>query len=343
MTRTRRKALQSFITSRDKLESVNRIAALTGSGPEDLGPGSKERKRVLENLARHIGLDVRVRRTKVQLGAAIAKELGVPWGPNCWSTGQTITRKGLDRLLEAAQRVTPSVRPRRNRLSRRDEAVAIVNRVSRNVPRVLRMKECILEMHNSGNPHWAQSEWAGFYFESLARAECEGALGGGPPDPIGRVRFDYELNRVWDFKTHAVLSARGRVNSWVLLNDSNAMVSVVKSRGLGLVIAEGDADFDDGPLRRWHHELKRRAGKNVRRATSGNRRVLKRRFKIRRIMAIIIPNEATLREGQRDGWIRGFAQGRQQSGRARNPKLKIKIDNVPSRIVYAERRFRSRE
>ena len=43
---------QWFKPAVSKIEAVNRISVLTGSGVEDLGPGSKERKRVLINLAR---------------------------------------------------------------------------------------------------------------------------------------------------------------------------------------------------------------------------------------------------------------------------------------------------
>ena len=45
-----------FVPARNKLEVVARISNLTNSGPETLGPGSKEHKSVVLNLARGMGL-----------------------------------------------------------------------------------------------------------------------------------------------------------------------------------------------------------------------------------------------------------------------------------------------
>ena len=45
-----------FVPARNKLEVVARISNLTNSGPEYLGPGSKERRSVLFNLARGMSL-----------------------------------------------------------------------------------------------------------------------------------------------------------------------------------------------------------------------------------------------------------------------------------------------
>lgn len=91
-----------IVRSRDKLQAVNRISSLTGSGPEELGPGAKERKRVLERLVEGLHLDLDVTLNKVDLAEAIVETLGGSWGPGCYSTGHTITLTGLDRVLEAA-------------------------------------------------------------------------------------------------------------------------------------------------------------------------------------------------------------------------------------------------
>src|SRR5699024_1004032 len=79
-----------FAPARSKLEAVHRISALTGSGPQTLGPGSKERKSVLSDLAIGLGLHVQVSANKVDLGRAVAEALGAWWDPECFSTGQTI-------------------------------------------------------------------------------------------------------------------------------------------------------------------------------------------------------------------------------------------------------------
>ena len=91
-----------FVPSRDKLEAVNRISALTHGGPEDLGPGSKERKRVLEKVVAFFGLPIDVSLNKVELGRAVVEALGGTWTGACYSTGYTITLHGLDLVLALA-------------------------------------------------------------------------------------------------------------------------------------------------------------------------------------------------------------------------------------------------
>lgn len=112
------RAMSDFVEARSKFEAVTRISAVTGAEPERLGPGSKERKSALLNLA--AGLDVRVDASadKVRVGAQLAAALGVPWTEECWSTGQTITLAGLNRILEGADREVarrqrPAAAPRR--------------------------------------------------------------------------------------------------------------------------------------------------------------------------------------------------------------------------------------
>ena len=94
----------SFTPARSKLEAVSRISALTGSAPQTLGPGSKERKSALADLANGLGIQVDVKANKPALGAAIAGAIGATWDEECWSAGHTITLEGLNRLLAAAER-----------------------------------------------------------------------------------------------------------------------------------------------------------------------------------------------------------------------------------------------
>jgi hypothetical protein len=68
-----------FLEAQNKLEAVARISNLTNSGPETLGPGSKEHKSVLINLARGLGLKVDDRATKQELGRYIVESLGQSW------------------------------------------------------------------------------------------------------------------------------------------------------------------------------------------------------------------------------------------------------------------------
>ena len=79
---------EAFEPARSKIEAVNRISALTNSGPEWLGPGSKEHKRVLINLASALAPQLDTGLSKTKLGAALAAEFGAPWTDECMSTGR---------------------------------------------------------------------------------------------------------------------------------------------------------------------------------------------------------------------------------------------------------------
>jgi hypothetical protein len=203
------------------------------------------------------------------------------------------------------------------------------------------MRDCVLEMQAAENPNWAQSEWAAFFFESLARSQCEGSLGGRPPEPIGKCRFDIELDHIWDFKAHVERGSTGRASSWVPLNDAAAVREVLQRRGgFGLVVLEGDATFDEGPLRRWHSELKRSAGKVGRTARSGRHRALKANFRPRLLRAVFVRDIAALKAGIRDGWIKPFQEGfRQIGGQKRNAKYQMNLGALPVQACLVERRI----
>lgn len=94
---------EAFVPAGSKLEAALRISALNGGPPEGLGPGSKERKSLLVNLARVLGIPIDSSIGKPDIGEAIALALGRPWDQGCWSAGQTITLTGLNRLLEGAE------------------------------------------------------------------------------------------------------------------------------------------------------------------------------------------------------------------------------------------------
>ena len=90
-----------FVPARNKLEVVARISNLTNSGPETLGPGSKEHKSVVLNLALGMGLTVSENETKQGLAARIVEISGRKWTSACESIGQTITLVGLNLVLQA--------------------------------------------------------------------------------------------------------------------------------------------------------------------------------------------------------------------------------------------------
>ena len=117
----------AFAPARSRLEAVSRISSLTGSPPEELGPGSKERKSVLVNLAAGLGVDLDTSAPKPELGGTIAQALSVDWDEACWSAGHTITLIGLNRLLQGGEARLAGTQPSRGLfMSPRHEAAALL-------------------------------------------------------------------------------------------------------------------------------------------------------------------------------------------------------------------------
>ena len=81
----------------------NRSAVPLGWTPGGAsGPGSKEKKSALEALGLYVGLDLSGTPGKAECGRQLAERLSVAWGPDCHSTGDSITLIGLNRLIDGA-------------------------------------------------------------------------------------------------------------------------------------------------------------------------------------------------------------------------------------------------
>lgn len=173
----------AFEPAQSKIEAVNRISALTNSGPEWLGPGSKEHKRVLINLASNLAPQLDTRLSKTKLGAALADEFDAPWSAECESTGETISLVGLNTLLAGAERRLGRLGGDRAMLLGTPEeegtalAAALLDawRASPHPDGGRRVvwdaRKCIQWMLDQGvkeGPN--QNEWQGFYWESRGRA-----------------------------------------------------------------------------------------------------------------------------------------------------------------------------
>lgn len=90
-------------SGRSKAELVNRLYELAGLDPEPLGPGSKEKKSALVAAGTAVGLDLSGHAGKVECGRLVAERVGIEWGPECYSAGDTITGTGLERLVEGVE------------------------------------------------------------------------------------------------------------------------------------------------------------------------------------------------------------------------------------------------
>jgi hypothetical protein len=324
-----------FEAAVSKIEAVNRISELTGSGPEALGPGSKERKSVLINLAINLAPNVDVGLSKTRLGSALAFEFGAPWTAECESTGETISLLGLNTLLAGAERL----------LGRLGSGSAVLFGTPEEEGRMLASAlvsgwplerqadgsrrvvwdgpKCIEWMHENGvtsGPH--QNEWQGFYWESRA-LEILGASFRPNPNPprtrYGNTTFDYALNYVWDLKAHteswrlpSTGAVTGGTNGAAPLNDQIAMDNCIAEQGLGFLVASGIGVKDeDGSFVAWHREYKRSHGVNSSPSNSGKSRVRKRAFELNSIEAYFFRNVEDLNVAKASGILSGFAQGAQ--------------------------------
>lgn len=310
-----------FIPAKSKLEAVGRISNLTGSGPEDLGPGSKERKRVLVNLAHGLGLNLDVDElTKQQLGKQILDSLGGKWSAECESTGQTVTLVGLNRILQCAEErvVSPIAIDPSGTLE--NEAASILTIAKEAIPEKWIGKQCVTEMKDGGSTKWKQTEWQGFYFEFRTIGQLVNKLGGGPLK-IGVTEFDYHLNRVWDLKVHSNFGINGpsRPNRTCQLNDQLAMHQAVSNGGLGLVVLSGDPTYS-AEFSRWHKQFRGSSGEPT--------KLLKESFSPTNLEAFFIEDDSVLERALKVGILSEFAQGKQPSGAPRSPKYSLNIAKI---------------
>ena len=212
-----------FTPARNKLEAVRRLSSVTGGRPQDLGPGSKERKSVLIDLVTNLGLPLDTRLSKTRLAGAVAAMLGMPWTEACWSTGETITLEGLNAVLAGAeQRALRGPHGARYRI--RQEARLLVTALGGSCPVHWDGRTCVKEMIANEYSKARQTEWVGWYFEFVGLPALVNAYGGGPVR-VGVTEFDYAREFVWDLKTHAQkgLNSSCEVSGDTPLNDRESV------------------------------------------------------------------------------------------------------------------------
>lgn len=311
-----------FIPAGNKLEAVARISQLTDSGPETLGPGSKERRSVLENLAKGLGISPENFQSKQDLAAGISKKLGVNWTPRCESVGQTITLIGLNLLLEAGSKHFKS-RPQKEVQSEGifEEVLSIREVLAFATPDFMDGRQCVLEMKEADSDNWRQTEWQGWYFEFKAIPTLINQLGGGPVN-IGNTKFDYSLQHPWDLKVHSIYGINGpaRPNNSCLLNDQKSMIEAVKKTGLGLIILSGVPRYDDETFSEWHKALRGKSGEV--------RKQLKNAFKPELLEFFFFENLEDLERAIENKVLVTFNQGKQPGGEARAPKFSLQLNKA---------------
>jgi hypothetical protein len=319
--------------ARNKLEAVSRLGRLNGAGPETLGPGSKERKSVLVNLGRALGLTLDERLSKPELGAALAEALGTTWDASCWSTGSTLTLVGLNRLLLAAEPRLAHEDARAQ--SPAEEAASVLEVLATALPPRFDGRTCVEAMREAEFSQWAQDEWAGFYFEYVGLGALVNALGGGPVQYVN-TRFDYCLTSAWDLKWHGAPDRRAP------LNDTRAVEACLEERGLGFVVLSGEVEYDDGAFRAWMKEHRSAHGKRaaVRAHAATQVRRSKPAFTPYKLEAFHLADRDHLESALESGAVGVLKQGRQSSGELRPPKFSLDLVNARKTLLVAERVLR---
>jgi len=318
-----------FIEAQNKLEAVARISQLTNSGPETLGPGSKERKSVVLNLAKNLGLRTESTSTKHQIASEIAKELGFEWVKEYESSGQTLTLKGLNSLLRAGSdhffRDNPELEGlHENGFEQELENISKV--IATKTPKHMDGFTAINQMKSSEFNQWRATEWQGFYFEFLIAPELINVLGGGPKK-IGSTTFDYALRYTWDFKVHSALTKNGtKSNSQCQLNDAKSMDQAVLQGGIGLIILTGAPTYDLN-FTRWHKKF--RSG-----SEEEPKKLLKKEFQTERIDFFFIPSKERLEQALQRGEIVFFRQGHQPNGMPRKVKYSLNLKKAMSGDLF---------
>lgn len=336
-----------FVPARSKIEAVNRISALTGSGSERLGPGGKEHKRVLVNLVGGMRLDVPVT-TKHGTAEALAGEFNAPWSDICVSTQGTITLIGLNVLLAGAERRLGRLGIDRALLfgTPEEEGGALAAALLDGFPssRLPNGSELVrwfgpksvrwLAANETGQAN--QMEWPGFYWEYQARTILSRRFAPNPNPPrtkYGPEPFDFSLNFVWDMKAHTEAwydpltgeTSSGRPS--MPLNDAESMDLCIAEQGLGFLTVGGlaIADIDD-VFKTWHDGFKRKAPAPSNRDRSRRRKAA---FEPLHVDAFWFANTESLDAAKAAGLIRGFKQGKQAPteeggvGRPRRPKYNL--------------------
>jgi len=198
----------------------------------------------------------------------------------------------------------------------------------KNIPKFWDGRQSILEMRESGYPHWKQMEWIGFYFQFL----CERYLSGImkiPGPKFGKVEFDGFYFIPWDFKAHAINTSSHQI----IVNDSEAIANGIKTyNSVGLILALGKVLYndEDRTFQKWHEELKGGKSKyELERIKRGAwSRLRKVSFDLQQISFIKITDETLVKCGS-------FQEDfRNSNGSPRKAKVLLDLEQIDEELVY---------
>ena len=212
-----------------------------------------------------------------------------------------------------------------------DEFLKLAKEISegfKNIPLVWDGRKSILEMKESGFPHWKQMEWIGWYFQFL----CENLLKNIvqiPGQKFGNVKFDGFFKIPWDFKAHAINTSSHQI----IVNDSVATAKGIEQFGsVGLILAMGKVEYNDEKrtFQKWHESLKGGKSKyELERIKRGAwSRLRKTEFNLEQISFIKIDDNVLVKCGS---FQRDF---RNSNGRPRREKVLLDLEKLDEEIIY---------
>jgi hypothetical protein len=349
----------AFRPAVSKIEAVTRIAGLTGAPAEWLGPGSKEHKSVLLNLAEALfPTEVLDRSSKTRLGRSLAGKLDMIWTDDCYSTGETISLDGLNTVLAGTERHLGRLGSTAAALladptAEGNALAAALNDGWRAEP--WDGRRSIEWMQKQDARGHNDNEWQGWYFEARGRDILNAAF--SPKAAPVRARyanttFDYSLNYVWDLKAHTeeqVFSATGRrvaTRPGMILNDEEAIRACVEEQGLGFLVVGGSALMDeDLHFVTWHRAFKAAQGIRTAPSNSGRSRPRKAAFSPLHIEAFWLANTPALDAAIAAGQLAARPQGSQAPreegvrGADRRDKFHMHVNRARNGLRVARRNW----
>jgi hypothetical protein len=311
-----------FVPAKNKLEAVARISFLTNSGPEELGPGSKERKSVFINLARGLKINFSESDTKQEIAKKVVVTFGGVWDASCESVGQTVTLIGLNRILKLAEQKLESANQNFAHDIENipfDEEVKRISSIAVDAtPLDMNGKNCVTEMRDvEYKEGWRQTEWQGWYFQMKMQEALTTQIGGGRKK-IFNTEFDYVYRNIWDLKAHSIFNAKGKSQKEAQLNDSEAMDAAISNGGLGLIVLNGVPTYDM-EFTRWHKAFR---GNN----TGEPRKTLKSHFVANSLEIFFIPSTDRLQEAIAKKELKSKPQGKNSNGKPRKDKYWLDLE-----------------
>jgi len=196
------------------------------------------------------------------------------------------------------------------------------------IPTVWDGKTAIIEMKESGYPHWRQMEWIGFYFQHLCEQKLKNLFEFQKPK-YGRASFDGFFHIPFDFKAHATNTS----SHSIIVNDEEAIMCALRDYGaVGLIIAVGDVVYNDEnrSFQKWHDDFKGKPSEYVlqNRERGAWSRLRKYNMTLRQITIAELTKTSLLKCGSFQ------TNCRNSNGNIRRAKISIDLEKLGSEIVH---------